>query len=865
MKKENTDVTNHLRRLKLLNRLFIFLLFLHVGFMATLFADDGYYVCSNDQVYRDYKNGLVSNLEGANKYSTELLCSYDCNQYETCSPSKVYSTETTPVFNCIDAIKARELQNYFSTQKFQTVNFKSMGVPVWGINFETVKNGDEFIFPHAFDAPNDMSAWDNNGTSVRISKDSTNYIEIAMTIEGNNEHNVSGVIYKGDKTYSIKGVVNGTATTYKCGLFDNTGMMVDYENQLELITNADTFYCPLRKSENIGGEYNNGSNFQNQSDCNSVCTVKNECVQVADNACKSINIQYSQPVTDYTGKAVYTKRAISYECNNTITKTVGCANWKVVTNQGTVDVNMTEVGTVFKNRADTSKDASILARMLEEQLHIFTGWKGECDKGKLFNNPFSDPFKLLGYAMMVYSSSAKVDTGTTDANGAVVYDYPMGETMSNVHDSFDNAAEGFKSGWSSITKELLNSGTSSTDTSMGDYIGRLAESDASISKDLADVGSSGIISSVEDIASTVTDYINTPLHTIDLGIINVPMYVSDYIKLGMALIPTKEELVTANNFNKAWLGDTDSDSQSVAYATCMASIGLSAPNLISYAASDLESTSKELAHPWDNPIRLSYSQIQYLAGATSEKFVKEMYFYVSDNPSGQYITLAAKNSQAYFQAGQVICAGKLAIANNANTVSLTTTSSGSEGGGVGEAVAMFAIKKLLAMLPPPYNLIATILLDLIMAFDSIDACGDIDDATKMGTLQMKTNRFINFDQCYSTETKCKDKFLGKCILKRHYHCCYDQISTRIFAEGIKEQLGLERNNCNNITLEHLKEISFRKCTPTENAYKDKCFPANKWDEYQAAISAQGVTNLDASALVQMGINSLGVSNALQCK
>lgn len=37
-----------------------------------------------------------------------------------------------------------------------------------------------------------MSAWDNNGTSVKISKDASNYIEIIMTIEGNAEHNVSG-------------------------------------------------------------------------------------------------------------------------------------------------------------------------------------------------------------------------------------------------------------------------------------------------------------------------------------------------------------------------------------------------------------------------------------------------------------------------------------------------------------------------------------------------------------------------------------------------------------------------------------------------------------------------------------------------
>ncbi|AHJ13014.1 conjugal transfer protein TraN [Sulfurospirillum multivorans] len=846
----------------MLNKILFISFFLCLQFLN---ADSGYYVCSNDQEYLDYKNGLVSNLDGATKFSTELLCSYDCNQYEVCKPEKVYNTEVSPIFNCIDATKAQELQNYFANKKFQTINFKSMGIPSWSVDFNEAKDGSQFIFPYAFDLSTNMSAWDNNGTSVKISKDASNYIEIIMTIEGTAEHNVSGKIYKGDKAYSIKGVIGGEASTVKCGLFNNTGEMVSYENQFELVTNANTYYCPLRKSENIGGEYNSGSNFQTQSTCNSACTVKNECVQVADTPCKPINIDYSQYVTDYTGKSVATKRAISYECNSTVTKTVGCANWKVITNQGTVDVNMSKVGTSFKERANSSTDASVLSNMLEDQFHLFTGWKGQCDHGKLFNNPFSDPFKLLSYAMMVYSASAKVETSTTNADGSttVTTEYPMGETMSNVHDSFDNATTNFQNGWNDITSKLLNSGSTATDSEINDYVTRAVSTTDSSS--VADAASSGVVSSVEDMTKTIKDYVTSPINTIDVGYGTVKIYISDYIQLGMAMIPTKEELKTSYDFNQAWLGDENADSQSVAYATCMASIGLSYPNLISYVASDLNATSKELSYPYDNPLRLSYSQIQYLAGATSQKFVENMYAYIANNASSRYVTVIAKNGQAYYQAGQVICGGKIAVASNANSVSITTSDSSSSGSNIGEAVAMMAVKKLLAALPPPYNIIATVLLDLVMAFDSVNACTNLEDATKLGTLQMKTNRFINYNQCYATESKCQDKFLGKCILNRDYHCCYDQITTRIFAEGIKEQLGLDFKVCNNITLEHLKLISFRKCTSGENASTDKCFPADKWDEYQAAITAQGVTGFDASALVQTGINSLGVTTTLQCK
>lgn len=842
----------------MLNKFLFISFFLSIQFLS---ADSGYYVCSNDQVYKDYKNGLVSNLDGATKFSTELLCSYDCNQYEVCKPEKVYNSDLSPMFNCIDSTKAQELQNYFANKKFQTLNFKSMGIPSWSVDFNEAKDGSQFIFPYAFDLPTNMTAWDHNGTSVKIAKDSSNYVEIIMTIEGTAEHNVSGKIYKGDKTYSIKGVVGGVSSVVKCGLFNNTGEMVAYENQFELVTNANTYYCPLRKSENIGGDYNNGSNFQTQSTCNSACTIKNECIQVADTPCKPINIDYSQYVTDYTGKSVATKRAISYECNSTVTKTVGCANWKVITNQGSVDVNMSKVGTSFKERSNSSTDASVLSNMLEDQFHLFTGWKGQCDHGKLFNNPFSDPFKLLSYAMMVYSSSARITKYNADGN-AIGSSAPLGETMAKMHDTFSNAATSFTKGWNEINEAVSDAFTS-------DVTKIEMEVDAWISagggSSIIDAASSGIVSSVEDISKTIKDYIMSPMNTIDVGYGTVKIYLFDYIQLGMSMIPTKEELKTSYDFNQAWLGDENADNQSVAYATCMASIGLSYPNLISYVASDMNATSKELSYPYDNPLRLSYSQIQYLAGATSQKFVETMYAYISNNPASKYVTVIAKNGQAYYQAGQVICAGKLAVASNANSVSMTTSDSSSSGINIGEAVAMMAVKKLLAAAPPPLNIMATVLLDLVMAFDSVNACTKLEDAVKLGTLQMQTNRFISYNQCYATESKCQKKFLGKCILKRDYHCCYDQITTRIFAEGVKEELGLDRKVCNNITLEHLKQISFRKCTSSENPKTNNCFPAAKWDEYQAAITAQGVTGFDAGSLVQTGINSLGVTTTLQCK
>ena len=858
MRRENIVVTNHLRRLAVYYKIFLF-----IGVITSLLRADDFYVCSKDQQYIDYKAGMVSNLEGATKYTTDLLCSYGCNKYSTCNSEPVANTINSPVFNCIDATQAQALQTYFSTKTFNNVTYKNLGVPAWNIDFGGLKSGSEFIFPYAFDAANNMTAWDHNGSVVKIQKDANNYVQIKMTIEGSAEHNVSNVIYKGDKKYTITGVINGVSSDISCGTFDMAGNLIPYENQFDLTTNSSLFYCPLRKSENIGGDYTSGSRFSNNITCNNACVLQNECIKVSSSPCKTIDILYSQPVTDYTGKTLYTKRSVSSECNSTITKTVGCAQWNVVANEGTIDVNMSTVGTIFKDRNDSSKEAGALASMLEQQLHVFSGWEGQCDRGKLFSNPFSDPFKLLSYAMLVYSSSAVKVTNDVYGAGAT-YEYPLGETMADLHNTFSNAASDFSSGWNDIVDQMPSFSFGATlPVETNSYVDGWASGLVdTTSVPLDSVAGTSGINNVKDMTNTIKDYITTPIHTIDLGFAQVEMYLTDYIQLGMSMIPTKQEMQTAHDFNMAWLGDENANDQSVAYATCMASIGLSYPNLISYMASDMNNTSASLSHPFDNPLRLSYSQIQYLTAATSDTYVKTMYFFIDNKPLQRYLTVVAKDAKSYFQAGQVICGGKISVASNAINVSKPVDSS--SGNNIGEAVAMMAVKKALAMLPPPYNIMATVLVDLIMAFDSVNACTNIDDATKLGALQMKTNRFRNFDQCYYTRTSCQDKFLGKCILRREYQCCYDQISTRIFAEGIKEQLGLDKNNCNNITLEHLKNISFRKCLPSENAFTNHCFPANKWDEYQKALQAQGYTNFEAEKMIQTGINSLGFSSTM-CK
>jgi len=159
-----------------------------------------------------------------------------------------------------------------------------------------------------------------------------------------------------------------------------------------------------------------------------------------------------------------------------------------------------------------------------------------------------------------------------------------------------------------------------------------------------------------------------------------------------------------------------------------------------------------------------------------------------------------------------------------------------------------------------------LVIDIITSLESGDACHDTDIASQWGLIQLKTNRFLNFDQCHYIKSSCAAKwFWGSCMRDKHEYCCYDQISTRIFAEGLKEQMYPPNDpamwdSCNDITINDLKNISFRKCLEGEQAYRDHCFPASKYNEFEAAIRNNGVVDFDFQGAANQAINSLAIPN-----
>ena len=337
----------------------------------------------------------------------------------------------------------------------------------------------------------------------------------------------------------------------------------------------------------------------------------------------------------------------------------------------------------------------------------------------------------------------------------------------------------------------------------------------------------------------------------------------DAVYLGMAAASpiSNNDAQTANDFMKAQLGSADASVAAVNYAQCMASIGLSFPNLVGFSVDSNSSASSELRESWKNVISLADDQVAGLMGATSEAFVRANYILIDHNNKtsiGRYFSMTAVG---YTQAGQVICGnGRISRAMNALNQAATDKS---KGGINTRALAEQAISQGLSHLPPPYNLIASIVFKIATSFSSGNACTDETIAQKWGLQQYKTNKGLIGNQCHYIISDCVAKwFWGSCMRHENNYCCYDQELTRIFVEGTKVELSKPWTvgSCDDISLTDLKDISFRKCLSSENPSKDKCFPANKWAELNNAMKKQITKGFDASSLVDSAINSMPVRN-----
>ncbi|MDD3466356.1 MAG: conjugal transfer protein TraN [Campylobacterales bacterium] len=655
------------------------------------------------------------------------------------------------------------------------------------------------------------------------------YYDFPVAFEGNEEETRESFVcendplwvsYKNDKTTDISGLVEW-----------NTRDICE-QNCRELQhcqeRSPNDYFCSI-----------NGYQSSTSSDCESNCYVQNLCDSHKQSNCVQTQQELSHPVSDFTGKTLFTHSISTFTCEKKSKQYVGCAKYDIVNKSGVFDLNIGDVGVEVYKPA-SFEDVITKANMLDMPLHIWSGWDGECHKGmKMDSSYLSDPMTLASYAMAAYSSYTQLNKGVS------LYDQYGGQ--------FSEWADGVQTSISDTIDEI---GTSISD-SLGTATENLDETIGFSELSQASVDNSGVIQTAKESINSAIDSAESWLGKsytegiIDTRYVNVTNGALVRFGIDTAMIvaaPTEDNYELAKELIDGMAG-VSASSSIVAYNSCMASIGLSMPNLVSWSMADINTTSVELIEPYKNPIRMTPEQLATIARVYGEEWVTRSYMINEDDP--MLLNVAALTPNAYIEAGKTICAGaKTSAAMNqilgAQTPKTPPTPSG------GKPMALSVGMAALSAFSPVAGFAATIVVDLYTnMLTNIDTCVKEDDAMAFSMLDYKTNLFLNHEQCVHTATVCTKKAVwGECVQHRYDYCCYDSILTRVFAQGIKEQTGKGWSSCNDLTIADLKNISFRECEAGEEPNKDQCFSMDSYSEFkqvlfrQASKNMQGVKNTE---------------------
>lgn len=620
------------------------------------------------------------------------------------------------------------------------------------------------------------------------------------------------------------------------------------------------FTCNSTDNSNINGDL--GDNFfSNENECNLKCRKTYTCDSYIQNDCELVDEQLEKQAQDYTGKTLFRQRNVSYKCTRKVQKQTGCNKYDVQIAEGDININIDALGYETKDYSNAAEDALVKANMLDVgSQHIFSGWKGKCVIGmKMDSSYLSDPMTIVSYAMSAYNSYTYLnnDVSLWDQFSESDYGKTIKEGADKVTDAYDSAVEGVKDTYDNAVEK----------------VGKLFSSDGAEGAEGAAGGAAGGASggAAEGATGGATGGADTSDFNIDLkkfdDILNKEIIdgkdylwktitVRDLAKLGVSLTldilaPTEDEFKLAEKLLQPYNNEDDVGVQ--AYTSCMSSIGLSFPALIGYSLNEPDASSNELRKPWEHPIRLTSNQLEMIVQTMGEEYVKHNYMYRSDS-DGMLINIASKNAEAYTMAGQVVCAG----AKVAQTMSYLNSKKDDtpDLGGNGSNMALSMAISVVSMFNPVIGFALKIAMDLFVnMFAKIDTCNDEVDAMARSLLEYKTLKFNKESQlCHPTREYCDKKFsfgfVKKCVRKGYDFCCYDKQTTKIFAIGLKEQLNQGWNNCVGITINDLKDVSFRECKDNEVPHIDKCISTKNYSEYKNTLFKQANKNINSNVLIE---------------
>lgn len=643
---------------------------------------------------------------------------------------------------------------------------------------------------------------------------------------------------------------------------------------------TDTGYqCTQRGGENIGGDIG-GNLFSSKTQCDSACFEQNQCTPYAQSNCSIVDEKLSEPVTDYLGKTVYRKKALSYNCQDRVDKQVGCAEYNVKVTEGDINYNVKAVGYETKNFTGNFENALTKAQMLEVgQQHIFSGWPGKCVSGMKWDFSYlSDPMTIMSYAMSAYQSMnylAKADVGWAKALQGKFDSYVNGieaqyntavESLTTEGSAYKSVTDSISSTYDKISESFKV--TTDTTTNTADVAKQTSNIASNTTSTTTLSGSAkSTLNALEKAEEAVKQQVNKLTGiTWDAPVLNYGNYVNitqgDLIIFGaksalVVMAPQEEDYLTADKLLNGYAGIGTSDNEVQNYNSCMASIGASLPNLIAWSADGAQASSDQLVAPWKAPLRMTGEQLAAIATVTSENFVMSNYI-VKETSGDILMSVIAVSQTAYMKAAQTICMGTK-VSQAAEQIQQTNNSADMTG-----AIALGIAKAALSMVCAPCGFAATIVMDMATnVFAKVNTCSDEEDAIQWGMLDFKTNKFLNKEQCTFVKSECDKKvnfgFGSKCVRDRFEYCCYDQITTRVFAEGLKKQLNKDWSSCNDISVDDLKDVSFRECRVGEVPYINKCFPIDEYSEFQKVLfrqSSKNISNGLSNGLIDQAVNSM---------
>jgi hypothetical protein len=694
------------------------------------------------------------------------------------------------------------------------------------------------------------------------------------------------------------------------------------------VINNKNYTCEQRGGENIGGDIE-GNEFSSLSKCNEKCFKQSECVNFSDSRCILVDEKVSEPVSDKFGKTVFRQKELAYKCTNSELKQIGCTRYKITTTEGEADFAHNAEFETFDFSSNFEKSMAHAANLEVGILHIWSGWSGKCVVGKKWDfSFFADPMTIVSYAMMAYSSYewspggvASGTEGITDASNlaatggkAISTWEQFVETVSGYATDFqknwDTLAENITTRFNDVTKPFTDAyndvlrymGEAATNNPFSDAISNISKSVENMSNSISSgVTNNPLSNALGDTYNTVSGGVNNFYNNAmsKLTSLTENTFVSDMVtkmegsyskisefltkdiigksgdwvhitygklaKFGInlafsAAAPKPEAYIKADQILKGYYGMSSGASDVVAYNSCMASIGLSFPNLLGWAWDDKnDNLSEQLKAPWENPIRLTVEQIGAIAASTSKDFLMNSYLIREDNDD--FLTsLIAITPEAFYKAGQVLCAGS-EVSKAMDHIQQDKNSAGS---GISAQTIALATTGFFC---PPCQLAATLALDLATnVFAGVNTCENEEDALQWDILNYKTHKFLKQEQCHFVKTECDQKtsWMG-CVRQRKEYCCYDMVLTRIFAEGLKEQLGKNWDSCNDITINDLKEISFNECLPNQDPKIHKCMPTGNYNDFERVLFRQATKKLDSNTMTQGLLQQIQNSMAIEGK